>query len=544
MRIILDNPPEFYTNLDTVVGRAVLFIHRAEQVGAIVVKLEGEAKTAARDYENGNGNLMTESHKVLYKVQQVFPPPNTQTTMSSVMLRPGTHEFPFRFKIPFNNVCSDVNTMARLGGLGGGGFLGSGVRVMDGSTQVFLRHVTKTLPPSFVGAPHRAEIRYYIKVTVQRPGILRENWRHHVDFRFMPIEEPRPDPRSEAKSFAKRPFVFRPKSSAPSTQHAKFFGGKGKQDMTEEVLPPTIEMCAWFPHPIILTCNKPVPLRLVATKKALSTQQVYLTSLQIELFGQTKLRCFANEELIPNRFVIISNTGLHIPLTQSPNDPIGAELQVPDYLWKNVPLPNTISPSFVSCNIIRTYQLNITLGLSWETQPAAKGGMFSGKGQHPSAQTIRLPLVFKDVQIYSGIAPPPEVLRAMANRAPRPQAGVPRPATNMPAHPQEERPPQLPPRTNSGRLIVPNQGGMYPQHPISPITGPNQVPVAVPDAPAPALYDPLYPPQMGTVGFEEAPPSYDEAMAVSATGPTERPAFSGETGDGGPTQMPTKGDQS
>jgi hypothetical protein len=63
------------------------------------------------------------------------------------------------------------------------------------------------------------------------------------------------------------------------------------------------------------------------------------------------------------------------------------------------------------------------------------------------------------------------------------------------------------------------------------------------------VYDPLYPPQIGTPGsqmYDEAPPSYDEAMAEMATGPVDglrpRPAYSGVTTDvNGPSQIPEKG---
>ena len=39
------------------------------------------------------------------------------------------------------------------------------------------KHVKKTLPPSLSGFPGEAEIRYYVKVTVQRPSFFKENFR-------------------------------------------------------------------------------------------------------------------------------------------------------------------------------------------------------------------------------------------------------------------------------------------------------------------------------------------------------------------------------
>ena len=36
-------------------------------------------------------------------------------------------------------------------------------------------HVKQTLPPSLSGPPGEAEIRYYVKVTVNRPQFFKEN---------------------------------------------------------------------------------------------------------------------------------------------------------------------------------------------------------------------------------------------------------------------------------------------------------------------------------------------------------------------------------
>ncbi|KAK0655513.1 hypothetical protein B0T16DRAFT_499445 [Cercophora newfieldiana] len=46
IRIALDNPAEFYTNLDVIRGHVVISLSRNEHIGAVIVKLEGESKTA------------------------------------------------------------------------------------------------------------------------------------------------------------------------------------------------------------------------------------------------------------------------------------------------------------------------------------------------------------------------------------------------------------------------------------------------------------------------------------------------------------------
>ncbi|KAF4504010.1 hypothetical protein G6O67_008632 [Ophiocordyceps sinensis] len=539
LRIMLDNQPEFYTNLDHVLGRVVLRLSRDEQVGSIVVKLEGEATTALQvpspytpdaarrppaPMPGPPGSVVAETHKILYRVQQVFPDDYHSSSSSpygAFALQPGEHEFPFDFKLPINNACSDPMAMSRIGGLaGGGGLFGmGGVRVMDGSKQLFLKHVTRTLPPSLTGFPAEAEIRYYIKVTVQRPGLLRENWRLQTGFKFLPIEPPRPASTGQ-ETFARRPFTFRAKSPPPADKtRTSFFapspekGAPGAADAST----PSIDVSARLPHPPVFTCNKPIPLRLIAKKLADCPDQVYLSSFQMDLVGVTEVRSHTIHHNRTNRWVVAAAPNLSIPMTWSPQDEVGHELVIPDDMWKNRPLPNTIAPSFVACNLSRRYELEIRLGVSWGKPKTS----FLGKDPFANAQTIFLPLRFAQVDVYSGITPPPELVQAAATR--RPGSTI----LNIP--------PRLPPRASVPDLNSAARPQSQPQ---------NQAPPQPPRPPT----DPLYPPQLApgqsAAPQDDAPPSYDEAMAENLSGPFDgaqaRPAYSGVTNENAPSQMPEK----
>ncbi|PNY29416.1 Uncharacterized protein TCAP_00672 [Tolypocladium capitatum] len=561
IRIALDHQPEFYTNLDHVKGRVILGLNRAEQVGSIVVKLEGESVTALQvpnPYEaempgrlagplpGPPGSVVGENHKILYKVQQVFPDEYHSSTSSpygAFPLQPGEHEFPFKFKLAINNACSDPMAMSRIGGLGGvggfasgGGLFGmGGVRVMDGSKQLFLKHVTRTLPPSLTGYPMEAEIRYYIKVTVQRPGFLKENWRYQIGFKFLPIEPPRPAVTGQ-EAFARRPFTFRPRSPMqPERKRSSFFprkaeagGGGGDKSAAGDAAPsldspnvvpaPSMEMSARLPHPPVFTCNQPVPLRLIAKKVVNCPEQVHLVSFQMDLIGITEVRSHNIFNKKINRWVVVANAELNIPLTSSPQDPVGKELVVPDELWKNKPLPNTVAPSFAACNLSRRYELEIKLGLSWGKPMTG----LPSKDPLAQAQTIFLPLHFTQVEVYSGITPPPELVEASR--------------ITWPGRATVNIPPRLPPRTSIS-------GASAPARPPQPQ---NQAPPMPPHPPQ----DPLYPPQLApglapgqsAPPYDEAPPSYDEAMAENLSGPFDglrpRPAYSGVTNENAPSQMP------
>ncbi|GJN86617.1 arrestin domain-containing protein [Purpureocillium lilacinum] len=558
IRIALDNQPEFYTNLDHVAGRIVLALNRSEQVGSIVVKLEGESVTALKvpdPYNDGTGrppgpmpgppgSVVSENHKILYKVQQVFPDEyhsSSSNPYGAFPLQPGEHEFPFKFKLPINNACSDPMAMSRIGGLAGVGGFGSGgglfgmggVRVMDGSKQLFLQHVTRTLPPSLTGYPNEAEIRYYIKVTVQRPGFLKENWRFQIGFKFLPIEPPRPAVNGQ-EAFARRPFAFRARAPTqqPEKKRSTFFNRKSDKgggeplengsngtsaDTPGQAPAPSIEMSARLPHPPVLTCNQSVPLRLIAKKLVDSPEQVYLVSFQMDLIGITEVRSHNIYDKKINRWVVVSSADLSIPLTSSPQDPVGNEFVVPDELWKNRPLPNTVAPSFVACNLHRRYELELKIGLAW-------GKPKSGMMLNSQPQTIFLPLHFAQLEVYSGITPPPELLQAARNTKPG----------------RVQLPPRLPPRTSVSGPSSPATS--RPQHPQQ---AQAQAPPPMPPHPQ---QDPLYPPQLApgqTVPpYDDAPPSYDEAIAENLAGPFDglqsRPAYSGVTNENAPSQVPQK----
>ncbi len=522
MRITLDNQPEFFTNLDVISGQVVLNLNRPEQIGGIVVKLEGESSTSlqppspfehGRDpregYSTSNAALNSESHKILYKVQQVFPDEyhsSANNPFGSFPLQPGQHLFPFKFKVPINNACSDSHAMASLANqsLSGAGMFGSrGIRLMDGSKQLYLKHVTKTLPPSLSGVYNDAEVRYYIKVTVQRPGILKENWRFQLGFKFMPIEPPRSPPRGQ-ESFARRPFSFASRPPSPQAkQKGSLFGmkksSKDKNDTESPddtpAPPQSVELSARLPHPLVLTCNRPVPLRLIAKKLVNNQQQVYLTSFQMDLIGTTTLTAHGQVLQKNNRWIIASNPQLELPLI-APTGEVGSEVVVPDQCWAQKPLPNTVAPSFTACNISRRYEVQILITL--------RLGKKTGKS---ISETVTLPLHFANVEVFSGIKPPRELVEAATNGG----------------FTQSELRPHLPPRHS--------------------VSGPSSAAaLQAPPLPLRRPSGPVQPPAAAAGEYEDAPPSYSEAMAESASVPFDqnnpRPPYSGVTAENAPSQLP------
>jgi hypothetical protein len=360
VQIVFEEPRSFYSNLDFIKGRVILSLNKDETVSAILVKLEGESRSALMRPYNSNrqhrdrGGIAMENHKVLYKVLQVFPsaPVSAQGgRQQPFTLGAGKHEYPFRFKIPFNNSCMNHDDLLGLAG----GFSGMGLTAMQ---HMNYKHVKRTLPPSLTGFPDMAEIRYYVKVTVQRPSLFKENRRSAVGFRFLPIEPPRPAP-STNEVFAKRPYTFQ----GSAKQKAGIFSSKRSPNVST----PRGEVDARLPSPPIVTCNEPIPLRILVRNMSDSLDQLFLTSLQINLIGSTDIRALDIARTETITWAMMTLESLSIPIG-TPGDKAQAETILDKKLWDGVPLPNTVAPSFQSCNLSRRYELEVKVGLGYGSE--------------------------------------------------------------------------------------------------------------------------------------------------------------------------------
>ena len=304
VRIQFDQPSSrCYTNLDFVSGRVTLILPSDATISAVNVKLEAEARTRLagpkdpRNERSEKKRLELEVHKVsecpldrdlwheadacsqlLYQVQTVFPTPELSDNLSTSQytLLAGQYVYPFKFKLPFNNSCRTNTSLLKdlkVGQLN--------VQFAPDTNQ----HVKKTLPPTLSGFPGEAEIKYYVKATVVRPKFYQENLRSQVDFKFLPIEAPRPVDRHE-ETFARRKQQFQKYPTGP-TKKGIFKKSSGPE---EEQEPPAFQVDARLPNPAILTCNETVPLRVLVQKLNDSDASVYLSMFQIELISYTSVR--------------------------------------------------------------------------------------------------------------------------------------------------------------------------------------------------------------------------------------------------------------
>jgi hypothetical protein len=482
VHIELNDPLEFYTNLDFISGRVILSLTRDENVSAIRVKLEGESRTFIMPQtrrpsldplgHNQRHTIPTENHKLLHKVSQVFP---TQDPVAapfmglSYTLRAGQHEYPFRFEIPLNNDCSDpefekIHYKSRFSNFG-----------LVEVEQLKYSHVKRILPPSLAEFPGKAEIKYFIKATVERPSRFRENMRSIIDFKFLPMEPARPLP-TTIEVYARRPYMF---SASPASHQAK-----SAETPTElSCMTPNGEIEARLPSGAILTCDEPLPLRIIVRKTGESFSSVFLMSLQAHLIGSTELKASGEVAMEVSTWVLMDLNELSIPIV-TPKDEVGSEIEVDSQLWDTRPLPKTVAPSFHICNVTRRYSLGLRIGLGYglpgEIQARYLSLAFVVFGTNKmQPQIITLPLRF-ETEVYSGISPPDTLLDAIASSS------------------SPRRFSSSSPRRFSTSLA-------------------NSPPIQL------RRYDPAYPPQLTQHGqaTDELPPSYQDAMAEDMPPPDD-----------------------
>ncbi|KAK5171320.1 uncharacterized protein LTR77_004464 [Saxophila tyrrhenica] len=477
--IVLDQPGNVsYTNLDQISGKVVVRCGKSIDVESIVVKVEGESRTRLLAPPGPSGERakpQLEYHKILYKTQVVFPRPDIlegswTTSKNSFTLPPGNHEYPFSVKLPFNNSCaSDKSQMGTMS------ISGSGIEVSKPPQT----HVKKTLPPTLSGFPGEAEIRYFVKATVRRSSFWKENPRAYAPFNFFPIEPPRPSPSgNEIYARQKHAFAAFPEGQSAAKAKMKSIFSKSKEPPLTSATSneaPSISVDARLPESSILTCNDDIPLRLIVKKLNDSDAVVNLQSLEVSLIGQTKIRAHDLHTTESNSWVIVSRSNMGMPIGTA-SDSAGTENAIADNLWRGQTLPNTIAPSFETCNISRKYQLDVRIGLSYS------GAMQSSA----KPQTIILPLRL-DVTVFSGIAPPSQLLEAMAQA----RVNKPKPTINTTTALDEKLKVEKGKRNS---MTVPE----------TPMEGPSRD--------LPARQGTAVPPQPPV--YDDAPPSYEDAIAT------------------------------
>lgn len=181
---------------------------------------------------------------------------------------------------------------------------------------------------------------------------------------FLPIEPPRQPP-NKRESFARRSHQFSPSIEIPE-KPGLFRKPSAATDPSAPIVPPpSISIEGRLPDPPVATCNEALPLRILVTKKNETPATIYLQTLSVMLIGYTSIRAHELRRQEVGNWVIVSLAKIHKPLGNTLSSDGGKILELDPKLWNLLPLPNTVCPSFETCNITRNYELEVKVGLSW-----------------------------------------------------------------------------------------------------------------------------------------------------------------------------------
>ena len=163
-----------------------------------------------------------------------------------------------------------------------------------------------------------------------------------MDFKFLPIEPPRP-PKNARESYARRQHHFSPAIDVPDRPSLFRTGSTATRTNRDSVIPPLISFDGRLPDPAIITCNEPLPLRVLITTLNDSSGTIFLQLIEIVLVGITTTRAHELQREDVHNFIIMSLSNLKVPLQapeRSPN-----EMTINPSLWNQIPLPSTVSNS-------------------------------------------------------------------------------------------------------------------------------------------------------------------------------------------------------
>jgi len=184
-----------------------------------------------------------------------------------------------------------------------------------------------------------------------------------ADFKFLPIEPPRP-PKNSRQSYARRQHQFAPAINMPA-KPGLFRKGSTATGTDDDASPPSISFEGRLPDPPIVTCNEPLPLRILINKLNDSPATLYLQLTELVLISDTTTQAHQLQRSDIGNFILVSLSNLHVPLRPLDNSKGSKEMEIDPALWSHAPLPNTVVPSFDTCNISCKHWLDIKIGLSW-----------------------------------------------------------------------------------------------------------------------------------------------------------------------------------
>lgn len=218
----------------------------------------------------------------------------------------------------------------------------------------------RRLPPSVTDSGTAAEIKYSLKVVVKSSdGLFAAKLKRTREILYLPLSasiSPRP-------SCAKRQYLnIDPQASG-----------------LPEPLPWQID--AELLNGPCFCVGQHIPLIIKLTKLCGEHCKIWLNEFQTMLIETTQAHAHGSVETLDQFWTVQTVANMKQRLCAE-NTQSGSVIDIPEAVWASHPLPAHIIPSFEVCNIKRTYELELRLGL--------KMGSRSAKVRPPTSSLLAL----------------------------------------------------------------------------------------------------------------------------------------------------------
>lgn len=392
-----DNDYVFTTN-DTIQGKAVIDVTDSVDVSEVEITLQGLSQTIIpyEDmYVTKKGKIHTDrsgcvvnEHRMLSESITVFPAPNEREVMTSseYTLVAGRYEYPFSFRLPEINVCnenSDINLKKRCPDtftkIQERGKLGNGsLKFPTQLSRPENAHITTILPPTF-SFGDAVTIDYLVEIHVKKPLKLSKDVRVTELFPFVPSTMPaiHDNQLRSTRSY------FSPIGNKKSTPSCYF------------------EICLDSPFLVpgeLATFS--LGLGCESDSDRSNLPQIFLNHIEVKLVGTTEIRTIEKgwSNLILNRatasdnVTLISNDlgqfRLNLQTDVSKDRP--NYVSIPSKMYSCF-VPLEVVSSFESCNVERSYNLEISISYDIEKSfQAPKTGLFSRLKSKLGRRTVHI----------------------------------------------------------------------------------------------------------------------------------------------------------
>lgn len=406
-----------FTNNQVVRGRVEITVVEALTLSTIDVSIEGSSYSKMVYYEervrHGNQGLSRKTvrniHTQVFDKLILFPPPDQRKNLSSQQftLVEGQYVYPFSFILPMKNECGDNKGLS--------GYLCNCPEFYDTTfdynySRMFSKrqhdwytdddrnryssHISRQLPPTFSYGD--AEVGYVVSSVVNKPGLLLFNMKETQGFPFLPADKPQP---LYGGYISKREKLVVPKhrnngGALPQLyfevrRHASARLIPGE----EQILRLCIAKTPFFREsklPDIFLHSIKVKLRSFTNMHAINASRV--NTMYMEQMSDTRTLKLAKLDM---KRIELNN------MKWKEDDKIlRTEIPLELYSFK---VPHNICPSFETCNIARSYYLEVTLTYAFDVD--ANGGIFKLFLLKRKREVF---IMTEEVVVGSGISLPPE----------------------------------------------------------------------------------------------------------------------------------------